>query len=91
VAYTGQNIEKMIDLADRADHLFIEAAFLDKDSKAAKEKYHLTAGQAGSIAKMADVKRFTLFHHSPRYMDQENLLHEEAMRSYNSVVSPRFS
>jgi ribonuclease Z len=87
VAYTSQNIEKMVDFADRADHLFIEAAFLDKDREAAKEKHHLTARQAGSIAKMADVKRFTLFHHSPRYMSQENLLHEEAMRAYNSAVS----
>ncbi len=85
VAYTGQNIEKMVDLADRADHLFIEAAFLDKDSEVAKEKYHLTANQAGSIAKMANVKRFTLFHHSPRYIGQENLLHEEAMSAYNST------
>jgi ribonuclease Z len=85
VAYTSRNIEKMVDFADRADHLFIEAAFLDKDREAAKEKHHLTAGQAGSIARMADVKRFTLFHHSPRYMSQENLLNEEAMRAYNST------
>jgi len=81
-AYTPSNIEKIIKLAKDADHLFIESAFLEKDMGHAIAKRHLTARQAGEIAGLADVKRFTLFHFSPRYQDAENLFYHEAIEAY---------
>ncbi|MEE8397682.1 MAG: ribonuclease Z [Desulfobacterales bacterium] len=81
--YSRQNEEEMVALAMGSDHLFIEAAFLDRDSTLAEKKYHLTAGQAGTIAGKAGVKRFTLFHFSPRYQDEEHRFRQEAMAAYN--------
>ena len=60
-----ENKEKIINLAKGADHLFIEAAFLDCDKEIAQKKYHLTAKEAGEIAGEAKVKQLTLFHFSP--------------------------
>jgi ribonuclease Z len=77
-----ENIDRIIALARGSDHLFIEAAFLAQDNKSAKEKYHLTATEAGRIAREADVKKFTLFHFSPRYIHREAELLNEAMEAY---------
>ncbi len=82
VAYTPFNVEKIIKLAEGADHLFIESAFLEKDIGHAMAKRHLTARQAGEIAGLAGAKRFTLFHFSPRYKDAEQLFCNEALEAY---------
>lgn len=78
VIYSKSNVEKIVEFAKNVDHLFIEAAFLEKHKDIAKTKNHLTAWQAGSIAGMARAKQFTLLHFSPRYTEQGHLLEEEA-------------
>ena len=83
VAYSPQNQEKIISLARDADHLFIEAAFLEAHKDIAAEKQHLTARQAGSLAAAARVSQFTIFHFSPRYTDQDSLLYQEATAAYD--------
>jgi len=35
---------------------------------------------------MASVKQFTIFHFSPRYVGQENLLREEAHEAYKQIL-----
>jgi len=84
VVYNESNAKKIIDFAKDSDHLFIEAAFLDNHKYIAKTKNHLTARQAGTIAAKARVKQFTIFHFSPRYVGQENLLYEEAHEAYKA-------
>jgi ribonuclease Z len=81
-AYTDFNLEKILLLANCADHLFIESAFLDQDKLLAKKKFHLTARQAGKIAALSSVKRFTLFHFSPRYTDPKERFYQEATTEY---------
>ncbi|MDF1593257.1 MAG: ribonuclease Z [Desulfobacterales bacterium] len=81
------NEKKMVDFAHGADHLFIEAAFLEKDRELAMKKCHLTARQAGTIAARAGVKQFTIFHFSPRYTGQEHLLQQEAREAFERVTS----
>ena len=85
VGYTQANVEKIVALAAGSDHLFIEAAFLEKHRQIALAKRHLTAHQAGTIARRAGVKQLTCFHFSPRYTDQGHLLQEEAMQAFNTT------
>jgi ribonuclease Z len=80
--YSPENEEKMIHLAAGADHLFIEAAFLDSEKDLAQAKFHLTARQAGLIARKAGAKQMTIFHHSPRYFGRVHLLEAEARASF---------
>jgi len=80
--YSEENKKKIVDLAHKADHLFIEAAFSEKDRGVAKEKYHLTAHQAGDLARKAMVRELSIFHHSPRYLDQGDLLEREARKAF---------
>lgn len=85
-AYHDANIKKMAELAQSSDRLYIEASFLDEDRETAREKHHLTARQAGLIAGMAQVKQFTLFHFSPRYMGREDRFQEESAQAYEMAA-----
>jgi ribonuclease Z len=86
VVFTPENIKKMIDLARNATQLFIEAAFLDAEAHLARKKYHLTAEQAGIVARKAGVKHLTLFHFSPRYAHTGALLEKEARDAFTRPV-----
>ena len=79
---SDENLEKAILLAKEADHLFIEAGFLERDRETARRKYHLTAREAGLVAKKAGAKHLTLLHFSPRYTGQEEEILKEAMQEY---------
>jgi ribonuclease Z len=78
-----ENFEKILMLAGNSDRLFIEAAFLDSDKKTAERKYHLTAREAGDIAKKAGAKHLTVFHFSPRYSDKPEAVFNEAMKAFS--------
>ena len=83
VIYSPANAERIVELARGADVLYIEACFLEEDRQRAADKYHLTALQAGRLARLAGVKRFVLFHHSPKYRGMEERLEGEAMRAFH--------
>jgi ribonuclease Z len=84
VSGSPDNQEKILRLANDSDHLFIEAAFLDCDRATADRKYHLTAGDAGALAKKAGAKQLTVFHFSPRYLQTPGLVLEEAMAAFRA-------
>ena len=84
VAYTAANRAKIIAFASNSDHLFIEAAFLEEDHAIGREKFHLTARQAGELAAEAAARQFSIFHFSPRYLGRESLLYQEAGQAYRS-------
>jgi ribonuclease Z len=85
VAGSPENRAIILKLAKGAEHLFIEAAFMDSDKDTARKKHHLTAREAGELAGEAGVKRFTLFHFSPRYTHREDELQKEAMDAFLST------
>ena len=82
VVATPENSRKIIAIAKEANHLFIEAAFLDSDKDMALKKYHLTAREAGVLAGKAGVKSLQLFHFSPRYKHRADDLEREAKEAY---------
>jgi ribonuclease Z len=84
VAGRPENLEKAERLVRHADSLYIEAPFLDRDREIAEKKSHLTAKQAGTLARRAGVKHLTVFHFSPRYAGMAQELEKEAMEAFNS-------
>lgn len=80
--FSPDNVEKILSIAQGADLLYCEAAFSNEDEARAKERYHLTATQAGTLARWAEVKRFIPFHFSTRYEAEPNRLLEEAMEAF---------
>lgn len=80
--FDPDNEAKIIALARGADQFFCESPYLDEDAAKAWERYHLTARQAGLMAKQADVRDLTVFHFSPRYTGQGDKLTQEAMAAF---------
>lgn len=69
----------IIDEVRGSDLLICEGMFENALIDTAKEKKHMTATQAATIAKEANVKRMCMIHYSPRYTDKElHILLEEA-------------
>jgi ribonuclease Z len=81
---TPENERRVLELARGADHLFCEAAFLERDADHAERKHHLTARQAGELARLAGARRLTIFHFSPKYEGEEGLLREEAATAFSA-------
>jgi ribonuclease Z len=77
VAFHPENQARIAALAHGADTLFIESVFLDADGAHAARKQHLTARQAGTIARAAAARAVVPFHHSPRYAGREAALRAE--------------
>jgi ribonuclease Z len=65
--FTTANRRALAALLDGVDTLFIESVFLDADAAHALRKNHLTAGQAGRIARELGARSIVPFHFSPRY------------------------
>jgi ribonuclease Z len=80
--YDPDNAARIVALARGADQFFCESPYLDQDAEKAFERYHLTARQAGLMARQADVRDLTVFHFSPRYTGQGDVILSEAMAAF---------
>jgi ribonuclease Z len=80
--YHQANQQRVAWLAQGADMFYIEATFLHEDADHAADTYHLTARQAGIMAREAQVKNLRTFHYSPRYGDNAQQFEEEASRAF---------
>ncbi len=87
VAFNDDNVRRIVQLARGADLLYIEAMFLAEHSADAARKSHLTAAQAGSIARAAGARVLVPFHFSPRYTDRESALRSEAQGAFGGIVT----
>ena len=68
--YTEANVRTLAGLLNGVDLLFIECVFLDADRDHAARKNHLTARQAGEIARAVGARAVVPFHFSPRYEER---------------------
>ena len=79
--------ERIIEYIKGVSLLYHEATFLDEMSKRAKETYHTTALQAGTMAKKAVVQQLMIGHYSARYKDLEPLLQEAKSVFENTILA----
>ena len=74
----------------KSDLLICEGMFTSDLEEGAKEKKHLTAGQAAMIARDAAVSKMGLIHYSPRYTKKDlNRLLEEAKEIFPDTFLTR--
>jgi len=81
-AFSAENSRRIVELARGADIFFCEAVFSDRDRARAEQRRHLTAGQAGLLAREAGVRRLVLFHFSPKYHSRVETLYLEAREAF---------
>ena len=74
-----------LELADGADLVVCESTFLARDERLATEYGHMTAQQAGRLAREAGARRLVLGHFSRRYADPAAFA-DEAGAEYDDVV-----
>ncbi|XVU26442.1 ribonuclease Z [Actinoplanes sp. CA-054009] len=73
-------------LAEGVDLLVIESTFLTEDAEMAAMVGHLTAAQAGSVARESGVRKLLLTHFSQRYADPRRFLDEAAAEFSGEIV-----
>ena len=81
--YDEENEGKIVALSREADTFYCEAPYLDCDAEKARDRYHLTAKQAGLMARKAKVRDLVVFHFSPRYTGQGEALTREALEAFH--------
>jgi ribonuclease Z len=77
--------DKIVPFVKNADVFVSESSFSSENAKEAKEHLHLTAEQAGQIAKKAKVKKLILTHISQRYEKNLKGLLEDAKKNFKNV------
>jgi ribonuclease Z len=80
--FERESAERIVALAREADVFYCEARFLDIDRDEADKRHHLTARQAGFLARVAGARRLEVFHFSPRYQGMAQAFHVEARAEY---------
>jgi len=83
--YDEENEAKIVALAQGSDLFYCESPYLDIDAEKARDRYHLTARQAGLMARKAQVRDLIVFHFSPRYTGQGEALEREAMEAFQGT------
>jgi ribonuclease Z len=83
--YDEGNEARIVALAQGADVFYCESPYLDIDAEKARDRYHLTARQAGLLARKAGVRDLVVFHFSPRYTGQGEALEREAMEAFQGI------
>lgn len=77
--------KKIVPFVRNSDALISEASFSDDLKDMAKEHLHLTAKQAGEIARRGKVKKLVLTHVSQRYEKDLKSLLNEAKKEFKEV------
>jgi len=86
--FTEANLAQLDALLAGVDLLYIECVFADEDRELARRRNHLTARQAGGIARRLGARQLQPFHFSPRYEGAEQRLREQALGAWKGVIEP---
>jgi len=78
-------IENCYKIAKGSDLVISEAVYLNNEKELAELHEHLTAEQAGEIAKRANAKKLYLAHLSQRYDNNEKLILKEAKKKFKNT------
>lgn len=73
-------------IAKGSDVIISEAVYLENEKELAALHEHLTAGDAGLIAKKAGAKKLYLSHLSQRYDGNEKLILREAKKNFKNTI-----
>ncbi len=85
--FTRDNMQRICELVQGADILFCESLFLDAERDEATKRHHLTARQAGTLARAAGVKRLENFHFSSRYERNPAPFRAEAQAAFRGDLA----
>jgi ribonuclease Z len=85
-APSRRNIDAIVPLIMNSDILYCEAYFMEKDRKRAIERFHLTAKEAGRLAREAGVGKLAIIHISPKYRDDPAAVLKEAADAFGGEV-----
>jgi ribonuclease Z len=86
--FTDANLRTLAQLIAGVDQLFIESVFLDADRAHAQRKNHLTARQAGQIAREVGARAVVPFHFSPRYGQRAAEVAAEVRAAWSGLLAP---
>jgi ribonuclease Z len=86
--YTERNVATLAELFQNVDLLFIESVFLHRDKAHGLRKNHLTAHQAGLIARRIGARAVVPFHFSPRYQGRSAALVAEVQAAWSGEPAP---
>jgi ribonuclease Z len=91
LVYVGDagRTDDLVEVCRGADALVIEATYLEVEADLARKFGHLTATQAATLARRADVKQLFLTHISRRYSEREVLAEAEPIFP-NTIVARDF-
>ena len=79
--------ERLVPHIAGVDLLCLECTFANDMEQLASERKHLTAGQAGRLARLAGVKQLLLTHISARYREDEPLISQSREEFENCLLA----
>lgn len=77
--------KKIVSFVKNSDLFICESSFSKDDEEKARDHYHMTAEQAGKVAKQAKVKKLFLTHISQRYSDNFKKILSEARKEFKGT------
>ncbi len=86
--FSRDNVARICDLVRNADTFYCESLFLDAERHEATKRHHLTARQAGTLARAAGVRRLENFHFSSRYERDPVPFRVEAQAAFRGELAP---
>ena len=79
--------ERILPHVAGADLLCLECTFSNEYERLATERMHLTAGQAGRMARLAGVRQLLLSHISARFREPDLLLQQARQEFENTLIA----